>query len=178
MFNHQHEMDANLSKLSYDYSQPQTPLLPPPMPPFTSSNYMDTAAPYTESIYANTDSYGKRHAPTLLVGDISISESEFEANAANYQPVGANEYAVSSEVQPAYIPPNDAYNPEEEVETWEPEAAWDQPPDLETPESPPMFEKEGFADPIEYDDSKNEIVLGKEDVDQRRLLLPPPIPPG
>lgn len=82
------------------------------------------------------------------------------------------------------------------METWEPEANWEQPPDLETakspsweteaawgppptldtPESPPMFEKEGFADPIEYDDSKLDMSLGEKDVDHR-VLLPPPMPP-
>lgn len=78
------------------------------------------------------------------------------------------------------MPNADAYNPEEDVETWDSEGAWNQPPprDLETPESPPLFEKEGFADPIEYDDAKNERTLGKQDIDQRRILLPPPIPPG
>lgn len=82
-------------------------------------------------------------------------------------------------MQSGYIPTGDEYNPEEDLETWEGENSWDRPAtaiDLETPESPPIFEKESFANPIEYDDSKIEMTLGSKDVDHR-VLLPPPIPP-
>lgn len=39
----------------------------------------------------------------------------------------------------------------------------------ETPESPPLFEKAGFIDPIEYDDSQPQepILSSSEDVDHR-----------
>lgn len=134
-------------------SNPQ-PLLPPPMPPFTSS-YMDTNT-YTDTTYAEaSDSY---------------------ANNSNYEPIMSTApYAVSSEVQRPYNSGPDAYNPEEDIETWDPETVWDISGDLETPESPPNFEKEGFSDPIEYDDSKSAMsgIIGGKDVDHR-VLLPTP----
>lgn len=99
----------------------------------------------------------------------------FTATNSTYQAVASAPYAVTAEIQAPYQPTTDAYNPEEEIETWEPEAAWDAPPDLETPESPPMFEKEGFADPIEYDDSKSgHSGLGMKDVDHRVLISSSP----
>lgn len=65
---------------------------------------------------------------------------------------------------------NDEYNPEEEPETWENEVVWDQPPvDLETPESPPNFEKESYSEPIEYHD--NQTMGSGLDVDHRILSL-------
>lgn len=82
-------------------------------------------------------------------------------------------YAVSSEIQRPYNSGPDAYNPEEDIETWDPETVWDIPGDLETPESPPNFEKEGFSDPIEYDDSKSAMTGIGKDVDHR-VLLPTP----
>lgn len=60
------------------------------------------------------------------------------------------------------------YNPEEEPETWDRDASWDDPTgDLETPESPPLFEKEGYNDPIEYHDRPSHGSSG--DVDHRIL---------
>lgn len=40
---------------------------------------------------------------------------------------------------------------------------------LETPESPPLFEKAGFIDPIEYDDSQPQepLLSSSGDVDHR-----------
>ncbi|GLV40097.1 uncharacterized protein CBL_03755 [Carabus blaptoides fortunei] len=136
------------------YNQQSQPLLPPPMPPFTTSGYMDTT-PYTDTTYAS-------------------STNTYTSNST-YQAVGSAPYAVTAEIQTSYQPTTDAYNPEEDVETWEPEAVWNAPPDLETPESPPMFEKEGFADPIEYDDSKSgHTGLSMKDVDHRVLITSSP----
>lgn len=42
------------------YNQQSQPLLPPPMPPFTTSGYMDTA-PYTDTYAATTDTYSKHY---------------------------------------------------------------------------------------------------------------------
>jgi len=48
---------------------------------------------------------------------------------------------------------------------------------LDTPESPPLYEKEGFSDPVEYDDSVVEPVLmsSSGDVDHRTLVQLPQI---
>lgn len=48
---------------------------------------------------------------------------------------------------------------------------------LDTPESPPLYEKEGFSDPIEYDDSVVEPALmsSSGDVDHRTLVQLPQI---
>lgn len=65
---------------------------------------------------------------------------------------------------------NDEYNPEEELETWDPEPNWDQPPtDLETPESPPIFEKKPYNAPVEYHD--NQTHGTGVDVDHRVLPI-------
>ncbi|XP_063222834.1 mucin-2-like [Bacillus rossius redtenbacheri] len=50
------------------------------------------------------------------------------------------------------------------------------PLDLDTPESPPMYEKEGFSDPVEYDeagdvDHRTLVTLQLSDVDHRSLPL-------
>lgn len=48
---------------------------------------------------------------------------------------------------------------------------------LDTPESPPLYEKEGFSDPVEYDDSVVDSVLmsSSGDVDHRTLVQLPQI---
>jgi hypothetical protein len=48
---------------------------------------------------------------------------------------------------------------------------------LDTPESPPLYEKEGFSDPVEYDDSVVEPALmsSSGDVDHRTLVQLPQI---
>lgn len=111
---------------------------------YTSSSLYNTTANYST---ANTSQSAG-----------SFPEESFEP------PVGANPY-----------PPNEGsrydsneYNPEETSETWEQEPSWnDVRPiiDLDTPESPPMFEKEGYSDPVEYHD--NAVHSGMEDVDHR-----------
>lgn len=88
-------------------------------------------------------------------------------------------------VPPPNIPPTyhnsattDDYNPEEDLETWETDEVWPEPPDMATPESPPGYEKEGLADPIEYHDvNTHGMMPSLEDVDHRVLLPPPHLPP-
>lgn len=67
-------------------------------------------------------------------------------------------------------PPSEDYNPEDEPEQWKNESEWEQPPsEMETPESPPLFEKEGYSDPIEYHDSQR---MGSGvDIDHRVLPM-------
>jgi hypothetical protein len=83
----------------------------------------------------------------------------FEPPTATFEPPdGANPYPPNSE----------EYNPEQEPETWEPDANWTQPPlDTDTPESPPIFEKEGYIEGVEYHD--NIATSGATDVDHRVL---------
>lgn len=76
--------------------------------------------------------------------------------------MGANPYPPSDKYDP------EEYNPMQSTETWEHEPSWNDvqsAADLDTPESPPMFEKEGYSDPVEYHDST--IHSGIEDVDHR-----------
>lgn len=69
----------------------------------------------------------------------------------------------------SYVP-SEEYNPEEEPETWENEGVWETPSvDLETPESPPIFEKEGYSEPVEYHD--NQTMGTGIDIDHRILSL-------
>lgn len=65
---------------------------------------------------------------------------------------------------------NDEYNPEEEPETWDNDGVWEPPPvDLETPESPPNFEKESYSAPVEYHD--NQTMGTGIDIDHRMLSI-------
>lgn len=83
-------------------------------------------------------------------------------------PLGANPYPPSSDEYKS-----EAYNPEEATEVWDPQDqthGWNnlEPvTNTDTPESPPMFEKEGYSDPVEYHD--NAVQSGVEDIDQRVL---------
>lgn len=77
-------------------------------------------------------------------------------------PLGSNPYPPSDEYKP------EEYNPEEATDNWDQPHGWDNLDSVtDTPESPPMFEKEGYSDPVEYHD--NAIRRGVEDVDQRVL---------
>lgn len=79
-------------------------------------------------------------------------------------PLGSNPYPPSDEYNP------EEYNPEEATDAWDQEHGWsnmESGTNTDTPESPPMFEKEGYRDPVEYHD--NPIQTGVEDVDQRVL---------
>ncbi|KAJ8925437.1 hypothetical protein NQ315_009270 [Exocentrus adspersus] len=113
------------------------PLMPPPMPPFSKP----------ESNYGNNN-----YNPTYTAPNTASTsyEESFEP------PAGANPY-----------PPNEEYNPEENTSTWDPEPEWNPAQETDTPESPPLFEKEGYSDPVEYHD--NTVRSGAVDVDHRVL---------
>lgn len=68
------------------------------------------------------------------------------------------------------IPGSNPFPPENNQEIWEPtDPNWMEGPlDTDTPESPPMFEKEGYSDPIEYHDNVDHG-SGAGDVDHRVL---------
>uniref|UniRef100_A0A6P7H0K6 Regulation of nuclear pre-mRNA domain-containing protein 2 n=1 Tax=Diabrotica virgifera virgifera TaxID=50390 RepID=A0A6P7H0K6_DIAVI len=187
---------------SYGYDTNTIPLLPPPMPPFSKA----------ELEFGNNGSYGSAttESNNAYVTDSTFANPSYQTSNITYEsednfredmfepPVGANPYPPSeanpyppSEVNP--YPPSEEYNPEEDLSTWEPEAAWNPPPPTtDTPESPPMFEKQGYTNPIEYhenlrnsraldvdhriipgisndmDDSQSS--LGTKDVDHRNLI--------
>ncbi|CAG9820424.1 unnamed protein product [Phaedon cochleariae] len=122
-------------------------LQPPPMPPFAKA----------DEEYRYGQAYSSAPSGVTYGYDTSTSSPYLSTDA----PSGANPY-----------PPTEEYNPEDNVQTWEPDASWkdsSQPETTETdtPESPPMFEKEGYTDPVEYHDTL--IPSGAVDVDQRIL---------
>ncbi|XP_018332365.1 regulation of nuclear pre-mRNA domain-containing protein 2 isoform X2 [Agrilus planipennis] len=108
--------------------------------------------------------------------DFQNSKSPFEIqeNSVFVNPSNISTYDCS--IPPTNIPvthvpsysQNDEYNPEEEPETWDSELNWEQVPpnELDTPESPPLYEKEGYNDPVEYHDGQS---VRREDVDHRIL---------
>ncbi|KAJ3650238.1 hypothetical protein Zmor_021936 [Zophobas morio] len=115
------------------------PLLPPPMPPFSAKS--DYENPYQAYSSADKANYGFDHQ----------TESFNTSNGSNSYPPNAEEY-----------------NPEQEPETWEPDASWTQSQlDTDTPESPPLFEKEGYVEGVEYHDTI--VTSGAADVDHRIL---------
>lgn len=101
----------------------------------STSNFQTSDTPYTPStqIYNTSVMSYETTFPT--------PENDFQ-NSTMY-----------SEKNNSFSNMTDEYNPEEEPETWENEASWEAPPiDLDTPESPPIFEKESCTDPVEYHD--------------------------
>ncbi|KAL3289108.1 hypothetical protein HHI36_003549 [Cryptolaemus montrouzieri] len=166
---------------SYATDLHSTPLLPPPMPPFGSKDegtfgvgtayetgYEAEAIPdYGPNSFSGNSSYSTdaNYAPSYNPSTENTSydpiSTLFGSESAFEPPIGANPY-----------PPSEEYNPEEELQTWEGDLSWTQPPQLDstdTPESPPPFEKEAYGDPIEYHDNIGSS--GAADVDHR--VLPP-----
>lgn len=96
---------------------------------------------------------------------VPVPVPDYQATVTNF-----NANYTTTTNQSAQYTPNDEYNPEEELETWDPEPNWDQPPtDLETPESPPIFEKKSYNTPVEYHD--NQTHGTGVDVDHRVLPI-------
>ncbi|KAF2879770.1 hypothetical protein ILUMI_26396 [Ignelater luminosus] len=147
---------------------------------YVNAPYEPTPPPYqsnTPSYQPAATSYEPSHqvyptpAPTLQPPPPTTSFEPFNPDYAAYQ----NPEPPLTNYPPPSVPISnpystaDEYNPEEEIEKWDTEATWEQPPpvDLDTPESPPLFEKEGYGDPIEYHDAN--VFSGAEDVDHRVL---------
>nr|XP_022911780.1 uncharacterized protein LOC111422781 isoform X2 [Onthophagus taurus] len=143
---------------AFPYNASQVPLMPPPLPPFCNKNdSYNNSAGYREVYNENgSNDYGNNYTQNNRYQP----ESNFQSNTSSYSNTFNSGY-------------NDEYNPEEEPETWESEGGvWEQPPvDMETPESPPMFEKESFSEPVEYHESHSGG-SGSVDVDHRILALP------
>lgn len=105
--------------------------------------------------------------------ELSLCKSDyiFLGNVPSYQQPAQtdNIYMVASQEQSSYQRHPDEYNPEEELETWDNTEPWEAPiGDLDTPESPPLYDKESYTEPIEYDDTK--VLQSRADIDQRILL--------
>ncbi|KAK5649068.1 hypothetical protein RI129_003960 [Pyrocoelia pectoralis] len=170
---------------NYSYN---APLLPPPMPPFskTEDQYGMTtyAETYTNSnstfrdVGYDTTSTTTTYPPTPLnIPPPPIPTTPFSTEYSSYQnsESSVTNYTSNSltTMSSNMCVPMDDYNPAEELETWDPEPSWDQPPPIlqDTPESPPMSEKTGFGDPVEYHEET--VFAGGGDVDHR--MLPPPV---
>ncbi|KAK9877444.1 hypothetical protein WA026_018554 [Henosepilachna vigintioctopunctata] len=159
-----------------------TPLQPPPMPPFGAkedSGFGTATATYETSyeIEAIPD-YGPPsfNANSSYTGDTSFVPTYSTASAdTSYDPLTTLFVPTEGTFEPPhganpYPPSGDEYNPEEELQTWEGDVSWTQPPPLDnadTPESPPPFEKEAYVDPIEYHDTL--ATGGATDIDHRVL---------
>lgn len=146
----------------------QTPLLPPPLPLFDSKESYPAGMNYNAS-YDNTTpteygsftdnpfkTYNQNQPDAYDPSSIYSNENDYEV------PQGSNPYPPAG---------SEEYNPEQELETWETDNSWPQLPlEMDTPESPPPFEKEPYDDnPIEYHDS---VPVGNlSDVDHRILPM-------
>ncbi|XP_044738871.1 uncharacterized protein LOC123300368 isoform X2 [Chrysoperla carnea] len=157
---------ADMGNPDHYQTTQQPPLLPPPMPPFTSppATYPTNNVAYSDPVYP------------------PMNDNSFGGVNTSYQQMPPSYIPPPEVQQPPNIygaPINDQgdYNPEEELETWENDGAWPEPPDMETPESPPGYEKEGVSEPVEYHDGPNHSLMSTvEDVDHRILLPPPHLP--
>lgn len=133
--------------------------------PYQTQNYNTSATTFNESTTPTTFSsttYSStsptyNSTPTTYTSTFSNQENNFHTSA------------VYTERNNSFSNTTEEYNPEEEPETWENDSAWNQPPpvDMETPESPPHFEKKSCAEPVEYHDVS--VIQGGVDVDHRVL---------
>ncbi|KAK7865117.1 hypothetical protein R5R35_014647 [Gryllus longicercus] len=132
---------------AYEYppaTTTSTPLQPPPLPPSLFS--LDDSSQYKYGQPSETeDSWNTKLPPKFPTwGDTTN---------AGWEPSEGSDKV--SEWMPAM--PVNKVTPVEIVDT---------------PESPPMYEKEGFSDPVEYDDSVIEpsLIAASTDVDHRTLV--------
>lgn len=150
-------------------STPDAPYQPQQRTPYNSTS------DYGRPADNNSDQAYNPSQPSFLALNSTFSRSR-SADSPFSVPLGnlVNPYPPPP---PSAPEAPDEYNPEEELETWDPEPTWEQPPvELDTPESPPMYEKEGYGDPVEYHDGNDGHVFGTAtDVDHR--VLPPGLPP-
>ncbi|XP_057656389.1 regulation of nuclear pre-mRNA domain-containing protein 2 [Diorhabda carinulata] len=154
------QVETPSTQQSFNYDTSHIPLLPPPMPPFSKSEVTFGNSGSYGTTTTNSNSYGNTYAtPSYDTTNVNYTTEENFGEDIFEPPIGANPY-----------PPSEEYNPEDEVSTWEPDPSWNgipAVPDTDTPESPPMFEKEGYNNPIEYHDAI--IPRGVLDVDHRVL---------
>ncbi|KAK4883913.1 hypothetical protein RN001_000184 [Aquatica leii] len=163
---------------NYPYGTSHAPLLPPPMPPFSKAEDRYGNTTYSDS-YSNSNSTFTYEAPNTPAYPTTIPDlgqppptTTYESFNTNY----VNPYQNPDPPLPTYpsLPVAnsgstlDDYNPAEELETWDPEPGWEPPPVVQdTPDSPPMSEKTGYTDPVEYHDEI--MYVGASDVDHRVL---------
>jgi hypothetical protein len=168
-------IDNPTESSSFQYQGGHLPLLPPPMPPFSAKS--DYESSY--QTYASTDK--TNYVSSYTTANTSFNAPMYETSSlgSSFNNSSVGEYATTGFEPPTatfeppdganpYPPNSEEYNPEQEPETWEPDANWTQPPlDTDTPESPPIFEKEGYIEGVEYHD--NIATSGATDVDHRVL---------
>lgn len=141
------------------------PLLPPPAPPFSKSNESGGFS-FTTSMDISPTNYASTYPPpsyseaayTTETG-LGTSLSQDTSTHYDYQlQTGANPFAPTT---------NDTFETSDMTNTWESvdNPSWKDLNDADTPESPPMFEKEGYGDPVEYHDTS--LQSGALDIDQR-----------
>ncbi|KAK9729178.1 hypothetical protein QE152_g16083 [Popillia japonica] len=161
---------------------------------YSGSYSTDSSTNFGNSNY-NQSSNSYTHAPISFPSSAPPYQSTQSRPSPNFQT--QNSYPPSSNFPPptptnnfdgppmsnfpnTFVPPpppagqnyisNDEYNPEEEPETWDNDGVWEPPPvDLETPESPPNFEKESYSAPVEYHD--NQTMGTGIDIDHRMLSI-------
>ncbi|CAG9762114.1 unnamed protein product [Ceutorhynchus assimilis] len=108
------------------------PLLPPPMPPFSKNN--ESGFSFNSSLDNNTP---------------GAYDPAYPAYSENYSTEASNsdQYTYNNQN-------SESYDPMVASGAWEElNQSWNKVKDSDTPESPPMFEKEGYADPVTYHDS-------------------------
>ncbi|XP_069682453.1 uncharacterized protein [Periplaneta americana] len=137
------------STSQYDYATepPSTPLQPPPPLPPSLFPLEEPSYKYGQSMNREEDAWNTKLPPKFPTWGDTAPGWERE------------ESEKTTEWMPV-LPPNKVT-----------------PIALDTPESPPLYEKEGFSDPVEYDDSVVEPTLmsSSGDVDHRTLVPLPQI---
>lgn len=140
-----------------DLSAVYNPLLPPPMPPFSKNND-DGGFSFNSSMEGTNTFAGSYDTSVATYSGSTYSPSTATNSHYDYQlQTGVNPY-----------PPEANYDPSDLPTRWDDAGdIWNELKDCDTPESPPMFEKKGYGNPVEYHDGS--MSTGAADVDQRVL---------
>ncbi|XP_017781745.1 PREDICTED: uncharacterized protein LOC108566395 isoform X2 [Nicrophorus vespilloides] len=150
------------------YNYTPAPLAPPPLPPFAKSDYDSGYGDFSIS-NQTTSNYDNSYSQSTSANNDPY-QSYNSSYSNEYNNTGDNFNQTTTTDSTGGYNSYDAYNPEDETETWDAEGQWDQPP-LDTPASPPLYDKESYAQPIEYHDGQH--MMGAVDVDHRILTAVP-----
>ncbi|XP_060536279.1 uncharacterized protein LOC132708153 isoform X2 [Cylas formicarius] len=148
------------------YASSHLPLAPPPMPPFTkaANNFGSESGDLNGPIYGTASNF---QSTTTYTADVYVQEGGAgtrDSSQFSYQQTRDAEVPYQPDASAA----SEEYDPADLPVGWPDEGSWPNAKDtMDTPESPPTFEKEGYADPIEYHDNSGQ--RGATDVDQRVL---------
>ncbi|XP_076267917.1 uncharacterized protein LOC143200984 isoform X3 [Rhynchophorus ferrugineus] len=141
-----------------DLNTVYNPLLPPPMPPFSKNEDGNFSFSTTME---STNNYAGSYQSPVTYSVTSYNPDTVTNTTANY------DYQVQASVNS--YDPSSRYDTTDSSNRWEnmETPLWNDVKEPDTPESPPLFEKKAYRNPVEYHDGA--VPTGAADVDHRVL---------